>query len=261
MSQQTVGEIAAQAPAAVRVFEKYRIDYCCGGKRPLDEVCRERGISPETVLAEVQESAARGAADRDWSQASLSELIGHIVSTHHAYLKTELPLLDVRLARVMKAHAAAHGEMLKRLQSVFDALQQELLAHLKKEELILFPAIEDLERARNEGRPPAPTPFGSVQNPIRMMMFEHDSAGQALTRIREITAGTPSRRMPARLLAPSMRDLRSSKPTSTSTSTWKTTFCSHARCRAGHARPAERDIAQTGVYVGSRAVSPRSATF
>jgi NAD(P)-dependent dehydrogenase (short-subunit alcohol dehydrogenase family) len=103
MSEQTIGEIAAKAPAAVRVFEKYRIDYCCGGKRQLDEVCRERGISPETILAEVKESSARTAADRDWSQASLSELIGHIVSTHHAYLKTELPLLSDRLARVMKA--------------------------------------------------------------------------------------------------------------------------------------------------------------
>ncbi len=187
MSQQTVGEIAAQAPAAVRVFEKYGIDYCCGGKRPLEEACRERGISPEAVLAEVKESAAGGAADRDWSRASLSELIGHIVSTHHAYLKTELPLLDARLARVIEAHGAVHGEMLKSLRSVFQALEHELLAHLNKEELILFPVIEDLERARNEGRPPAPTPFGSIQNPIRMMIFEHDSAGQALTRMREIT--------------------------------------------------------------------------
>jgi regulator of cell morphogenesis and NO signaling len=187
MNQQTVGQIAVQAPGAASVFEKYRIDYCCGGKRPLDEVCRERGISSEAVLAEVEQASAHAATDRDWTQASLSELIGHIVSTHHQYVKTELPLLDARLARVIQAHGARHGEMLKSLQSVFWGLRDELLAHLRKEEAILFPAIEELERARNEGRRPAPTPFGSVENPIRMMMFEHDSAGEALSRMHAIT--------------------------------------------------------------------------
>ncbi len=187
MNRQTVGEIAAEAPAAVRVFEKYRIDYCCGGKRPLEEVCRERGISPEAVLAEVKEAAAGPATDRDWSRASMTELIHHIVSTHHEYLKSELPVLDARLGRVIEAHGANHGDMLRDLRRVFAGLRDEITAHLRKEEMILFPALEDLERARNEGRDPAPTPFGSVRNPIRMMMFEHDNAGDALSRMRTVT--------------------------------------------------------------------------
>ena len=186
MNRQTVGEIAAEAPASVRVFEKYKIDYCCGGKRPLEEVCRERGISPDAVLAEVEQAAARP-TERDWSQAPLSELIHHIVSTHHEYLKAELPALDARLARVIQAHGAAHGDMLKSLQWVFNGVRDELLTHLRKEEVILFPAIEEAERAREEGRSPAPLPFGSLDNPIRMMMLEHDNAGEALSQMRNIT--------------------------------------------------------------------------
>jgi regulator of cell morphogenesis and NO signaling len=189
MNRQTVGEIAAEAPAAVRVFEKYSIDYCCGGKRPLDEVCRERGISPEAVLAEVEQAAARSEPERDWSRASLSELIRHIVSTHHEYLKAELPVLYARLARVIEAHDAKHGEMLRNLREVFAGLRDEITAHLRKEEIILFPAIEELERARAERRAPAPTPFGSIENPIRMMIFEHDNAGEALSRMRALTGG------------------------------------------------------------------------
>ncbi|MGE5569742.1 MAG: iron-sulfur cluster repair di-iron protein [Rhodospirillales bacterium] len=188
MNRQTVGEIAAETPASVRVFEKYKIDYCCGGNRPLEEVCRERGISPEAVLAEVQAAAAR-APEKDWTKAALSELIEHIVSTHHEYLKAELPALDARLSRVIEAHSAAHGEMLKSLQGVFDGLQNELLTHLRKEEFILFPAIESAERAREEGRPPEPLPFGHIENPIRMMIHEHDSAGEALAQMRKITGG------------------------------------------------------------------------
>lgn len=178
MNRQTVGEIAAGVPAAVRVFEKYKIDYCCGGQRRLEEVCRERGISPDAVLAEVEQAATRP-AERDWSGAPLSELARHIVSTHHEYMKTELPALEARLTRVIQVHGAAHGDMLRNLQNVFNGLRDEILAHLRKEEFILFPAIEQAERA--------PLPSGSLDGPIRMMMFEHDNAGEALSQMRNIT--------------------------------------------------------------------------
>src|SRR5574342_508627 len=104
-TQQTVGQIAAEQPWAGRVFEKYKIDFCCGGGRPLGEVCRERGLSAEALLTEVQDSApANGAAGRDWAAAPLVELMAHIVATHHAYLRRELPLIEPRLAKVAGKH-------------------------------------------------------------------------------------------------------------------------------------------------------------
>jgi regulator of cell morphogenesis and NO signaling len=189
MTEQTVGEIAAATPAAVSVFEKYRIDYCCGGHRPLAQACQERDVSAAAVLAEVEERTHRAAPDRDWTGASLTELIGHIVGTHHRYLNAELPVLEARLAKVLDAHGAKHSAALGPLQSVFTSLKGELEMHLRKEEAILFPAIEELDAAREDGRTPEPLPFGTVRNPIRMMELEHDGAGQALAAMRQITQG------------------------------------------------------------------------
>jgi regulator of cell morphogenesis and NO signaling len=187
MTEQTVRDIAASNPAAVRVFEKYSIDYCCGGQRPLAEVCTERGISTEAVLAEVQATSLAHAPERDWMTASLADLVAHIVGRHHAYLKTELPLLEARLAKVVEAHRAKHSGILGPLQSVFAGLKNELDTHLWKEESVLFPAIEEMEAAASAGRTPQPTPFGTVRNPIRMLEHEHDTAGHALRAMRELT--------------------------------------------------------------------------
>lgn len=181
MMQTTVREIARTNPAAVRVFERYGIDYCCGGGRPLEEACREKNLSAEAVLAEVAASGAAESGDRDWARAPLADLIHHIVNTHHAYLKTELPLLEARMKKVIEKHGPNHPDTLPRLGSVFAALKEELDLHLRKEEMILFPAIEALEATRRAA------PFGTVQNPIRMMEHEHDSAGAALRTMRGLT--------------------------------------------------------------------------
>jgi regulator of cell morphogenesis and NO signaling len=189
MTQPTVGEIAAGMPSAVRVFEKYQIDYCCGGHRPLGQVCQERGISAETLLAEVEQAGRRPDSGRDWAHSSLGELMAHILSTHHQYLRSGLPALSARLTRVAEAHAEKHGETLVPLASVFEGLKEEISAHLRKEEMILFPAIQELEAARATGRRARPSPFGSVENPVRMMTFEHDNAGRALVQMRRLTEG------------------------------------------------------------------------
>jgi len=184
----SVGSIAAQTPASIGVFEKFGIDYCCGGGRPFATACRERGLAPEAVAAEIEAAASLALPPaRDWMRASLDELIVHILSTHHEYLRAELPALEQRLAKTLEAHAANHGERLRALQEVYSGLQEELYAHLHKEEIILFPAIRELEAAHGEDRRPAPTPFGSLQNPIRVMRHEHDNAAKALERMRDLT--------------------------------------------------------------------------
>lgn len=177
---QTVSEIAAASLAAVRVFEKYGIDYCCGGKRPLAEVCRAKGQDPVIVQAELDAAlAAAPESAQDWNTAPLADLIGHIVSTHHEYLRRELPSIQVRLDKVYRVYNQRYGPTLIGLPEVYCALRDELELHLRKEEMILFPAII--------GKETYPMPPGAIACPIRVMESEHESALNALARIREIT--------------------------------------------------------------------------
>lgn len=185
--QKTVGEIAAEFPAAVRVFQKYSIDFCCGGKRPLGEVCREKGIAEQDLLSELQEaSGPRQAEARDWAAASLAELMNHIVATHHEFMKTEMPRLAQMAAKVRDAHGANHPEV-KDLEQVFLGLKEEIDGHLWKEEMVLFPLIERMEAASKAGAGLPPAHCGSVNNPIRVMEHEHDNAGHALEQMRSLT--------------------------------------------------------------------------
>jgi regulator of cell morphogenesis and NO signaling len=184
----TIRDIAANSLAAVRVFEKFGIDYCCGGKRPLSEVCEEKGYDAQAVQNELDAAmAGTASAERDWTAATLTDLIQHIVSTHHEYLRRELPAIDLRLEKVYRVYNQRYGPTLTGLPDVFTALRQELETHILKEERILFPTIATSEAAIAAGQPAPRLPFATVANPIHMMEAEHESAGQALSRIREIT--------------------------------------------------------------------------
>jgi regulator of cell morphogenesis and NO signaling len=184
----TVAEIASKSLAAVRVFETLGIDYCCGGKRALADACRAKGYDPSAVQQRLDE-AVNGTpeAARDWTTAPLQELIDHIVNTHHAYLKRELPAIGARLEKVYRVYNQRYGPTLPGLPEVFAQLRAEMETHLQKEEMVLFPAIAAYEAAMKGGSSVPQTPFGKLGNPIAMMEQEHESAGDALTRIREIT--------------------------------------------------------------------------
>jgi regulator of cell morphogenesis and NO signaling len=182
----TVGEIAATLPASVRVFEKYRIDFCCGGKVPLDQACAKSGLDTAAVLEEIEKVAAAPSADTtDWQNADLDRLIDHILETHHGYMKIQLPRLEMMLAKV----ASKHGERLPPLGPVFGPMKEELDGHLYKEEMILFPLIRGLIHAQRTGNSAPMSHCGSVRNPLCVMLMEHDSAGDALVRLRELTGG------------------------------------------------------------------------
>jgi regulator of cell morphogenesis and NO signaling len=185
--QNTVGEIAAQSLAAVRVFEKYGIDYCCGGKRSVEDACREKGLDPAQVNRELEQTAGVKDVVTDWNTAPLRDLINHILGTHHEFLKLELPRIAERMSKVVNAHTSKDATTITELAGTFAALRSELESHLHKEEVILFPAIERYELAFSQGQPLPPAPFGSIANPIAVMEQEHDNAGAALARIRELT--------------------------------------------------------------------------
>lgn len=181
-TSKTVREYAVEIPQSVRVFEKLGIDYCCGGGKSLSEACAQIKVPVEQVLSSLSAIVTPELnAASDWKQAPLSDLVDHIVTKHHAYVKQELPRLDLLLNKVAGKHAEKHPE-LKRVLIVFGTMRDELNSHLLKEEQILFPYIKQLE---SNGQRRAM--FGSVRNPIHMMEIEHDSAGEALRELRQIT--------------------------------------------------------------------------
>jgi regulator of cell morphogenesis and NO signaling len=186
-AEKTVGQMVAENPAAARVFEQAGIDYCCGGQRGLEEACSKAKMS----LAEVAEllekaAAARTTADRDWLTASQTELVDHIVSKHHGYVRQELPRLTALIAKVQGVHGKNHPELTPIARSFAD-IANEMTMHMMKEENILFPYIVEMEKAA-QGKGPRPiSMFGTVQNPVRMMMMEHDSAGANLKAIRDLS--------------------------------------------------------------------------
>lgn len=170
-----IGKIATEHPLATRVFARHGIDFCCGGGKPLGEVCEKLGLDPRAVLDEIEHEIARPSESQArWDEASLSDLIQHILTVYHAPLKEELPRLEAMSRRVVEVHRDKRPETLPELLSVLIDLRAELEQHMAKEEQILFPMIRRGQGAMAEG-------------PISVMEHEHDSAGRALHRLRELT--------------------------------------------------------------------------
>lgn len=187
MTARTVREIAVENPRATRVFERFGIDYCCGGNQSLERACERAGVSLDEVVdsVEMEEETERAAKQfHDWRSEPLSELITHIKKTHHKYTREETVRLAALLQKVCSVHGKNHPE-LHGMRETFGWLSQELMTHLMKEEMVLFPYIERTEEAVIQSDPVLPAPFGSVQNPVAMMEHEHDSAGAALRSIRK----------------------------------------------------------------------------
>ncbi len=184
-----VGKIVALRPETARVLEKHQIDYCCKGGKTLAEACVAQGIDLEEVVRELEASPNPGASGENWLEASLPALCDHIEQRHHDYLRTELPRLGELIDRVLRAHGEKHPELAE-VRASFVRLRAELEPHMVKEERILFPAIRQMDGARQAGG----FPFGSVANPIRCMIEEHEHAGDELAALRRLTGDfTPPR--------------------------------------------------------------------
>jgi len=190
IENKTVREIAIENPATVRIFESLGIDYCCGGRRALGEACERAHVALPEVLEMISKAGSQsGSPERDqWSDAPLGDLIQHIVSRHHSFVRQEVPRLEALLEKVVKRHGDVHPELCS-IQAFFSALGQELFAHMMKEEHILFPYLEKMEAAAlgNEGFPVSC--FGTIQLPIARMLADHDDAGELTAKIRALADG------------------------------------------------------------------------
>jgi len=179
-----VADLASAAPATIRVFQKYRIDFCCGGKVPLAEAAEKQGLDAGALIADLEAATVEPTEAGDWQDAPLADLVGHIQRRYHEHLRAELPRLSAMLDKVVSRHGDRLPETLLPLQSTFEALKQDLLEHMTKEDLVLFPAIVEAERHSHGA---AGGPFSWIDAPVAVMEAEHEAAGAALAMIRDLT--------------------------------------------------------------------------
>lgn len=178
-----VGDIAAKIPASIEVFERFGVDFCCNGDRPLAEALAGTGASARDILAEIERVAELEQEEErhyvDWIKEEPATLADHIVETHHAYLGREMPRVDRDLAKVISVHGPNHPELTE-LGRVYGQLQAELEDHLRKEEEQVFPRLREL------GPDDAPSP--ELLELLEQLEAEHDDAGSALHTIRGLTS-------------------------------------------------------------------------
>ena len=183
----TVRDVAMQLPQSTRVFEELKIDYCCGGNQPLAQACASAGVEVENVMGMLAEVTSPDEEALDFQNAFLPELITHILDTHHVFTKKEMDRLQLLADKVLAAHGGNHPELVH-LDELITRLCADLKPHMFKEEQILFPYILAITEAADAERTAPFAPFGTVNNPIRMMMMEHDNAGQILREMRTLTS-------------------------------------------------------------------------
>ena len=185
----TIGSIVAEDYRAAATFTRHGIDFCCKGGRTVEEVCRTKGIDRSILEKEIHQDLSRDVrAGEDHQGRTLSELADHIEKVHHGYVKERTPVLREYLSKLCKVHGERHPELFE-IAAEFEGCARAMAAHMAKEELLLFPYIKQLEKARMDGVPSPIPHFGSVNAPVRMMMHEHDAEGERFRRIDELSYG------------------------------------------------------------------------
>lgn len=185
----TLSEIVIKYPFAANVFEKHRLDFCCGGKKTLSAACAENGIEVEGVRSELEMAAEKTlhrSGKIEFNDMDLGLLIDYIESNHHAYVRNAIPVIQAHILKVVNAHGKNHPEM-KEISEHFDEVADEMTLHMRKEEHMLFPYIRQIAESKEQKDAIAPPAFKTVRNPISVMEFEHERAGRAMEKIRTIS--------------------------------------------------------------------------
>ena len=184
-SETKVKDIALANPEARQILEDAGVDYCCGGGKSLHDACAHADVSAEEILKRLRENSKLVRPDeKAWTSAPLGDLTRHIREKHHRYVREAIGRIKALLEKVKAKHGENHPEITE-VQRLFTEVGQEMIMHMQKEEQILFPYIDALERSTTgNGSLEAPF-FQTVKNPIHAMMKEHDSAGDLVKQIRK----------------------------------------------------------------------------
>ena len=185
----TIGEMVAQNYRTAPVFKKHGIDFCCKGGRTIQDACNAKGIDSEPLLADLDAALKlTSEVEHDYASWPLDKLADYIEGKHHSYVEEAIPQLMPFLDKVAKVHGGSHPYLVE-LRDMFFESAGNLTQHMKKEELILFPFIRKMQRAKDAGQPIPQPPFGSVNNPISMMKVEHEDEGERFEMMSDLTDG------------------------------------------------------------------------
>ncbi|WP_225036742.1 iron-sulfur cluster repair di-iron protein [Winogradskyella sp. SM1960] len=193
-TKKEIGQYVAEDFRTAAIFSKHKIDFCCQGNRTVEEACDKKGIDSNQLIEELNRVLnSKGGETIDYKSWPLDLLAEYIEKKHHRYVEEKIPVLRQFLDKLCKVHGSRHPELFK-INELFVASAGELASHMKKEELILFPFIKKMVKAKIENGAVQSPQFGTVENPIAMMMEEHDNEG---ARFREIDALTNNYNPPA----------------------------------------------------------------
>ena len=186
-SQKQIGEFVAEDFRTAAVFSKYKIDFCCNGNRSVNEACEKKGIDSNALLDELQNvlNLKRGESI-DYKSWPLDLLTDYIQKKHHRYVEEKIPVLRQFLDKLCRVHGERHPELFE-INELFSASADELISHMKKEEVILFPFVKKMISATINHSVIETPGFGTVENPISIMMQEHDNEGERFRLIAKLT--------------------------------------------------------------------------
>jgi len=185
--QKPIGQYVADDFRTAAIFSKYKIDFCCNGNRTVAEACNKKGIDSTILMDEINTVLNNKRGETiDYKSWPLDLLVEYIEKKHHRYVEEKIPVLRQFLDKLCRVHGERHPELFK-INELFTASAGELASHMKKEELILFPFVKKMVKAKLENGAIQSPQFGTVENPITMMMEEHDNEGQRFRDIAELT--------------------------------------------------------------------------
>jgi regulator of cell morphogenesis and NO signaling len=186
LAEKTLAEIVTDNIRAAVIFEEFGLDFCCKGNRGLSDACTDKNIDVQKVVNELTNLSRNGNGKENPDDWTLDFLVDYIINNHHQYVRRMIPVISLHTDKVASVHGKNHPETLK-IADLFLEVREELEGHMMKEERILFPQIKQMVLKQKENSQFFPPPFGTIQNPIRMMENEHTSAGDALSQIRELS--------------------------------------------------------------------------
>ena len=185
--EKQIGQFVAEDYRTEAVFSKYKIDFCCNGNRTINEACEKKGLDSNVLLDELDSVLnAKGEQSIDYKSWPLDLLIDYIEKKHHRYVEAKIPVLRQFLDKLCSVHGENHPELFQ-INELFTASAGELAAHMKKEELILFPFVKKMVNTKLEQGALKSPQFGTVESPIAIMMQEHDNEGERFRQIADLS--------------------------------------------------------------------------
>lgn len=182
-----IGEIVSKDFRTAAIFKKNGIDFCCKGGRTIEDACAPKKIDATKIYEDIEALPNKEGGSIDFNTWPLDLLADYVEKTHHRYVEEKTPILQAFLEKLARVHGERHPELIE-IRNLFEGSVQDLAVHFKKEELVLFPFIKNMVKAKISGEELIHPSFGTVENPVAMMKHEHTVEGERFAKIAELTS-------------------------------------------------------------------------